>query len=57
LPTASVIADGGEVFGETANIAARVQSAAESDTMVVTAATQRLARALDATELTTASFF
>jgi class 3 adenylate cyclase len=37
-----VIADGGEVFGETANIAARVQNAAEPDTVVVTAATQRL---------------
>ena len=38
-----VIADGGEVFGETPNIAARVQGAAEPDTVVVTAATQRLA--------------
>jgi class 3 adenylate cyclase/predicted ATPase len=38
-----VIADGGEVFGETPNIAARVQTAAEPDTVVVTAATQRLA--------------
>ena len=38
-----VIADGGEVFGETPNIAARVQAAAEPDTVVVTAATQRLA--------------
>src|SRR5262245_31752797 len=37
-----VIADGGEVFGETPNIAARVQTAAEPDTVVVTAATQRL---------------
>jgi class 3 adenylate cyclase len=37
-----VIADGGEVFGETANIAARVQSAAEPDTVVITGATQRL---------------
>jgi class 3 adenylate cyclase/predicted ATPase len=37
-----VIADGGEVFGETPNIAARVQSAADPDTVVVTAATQRL---------------
>ena len=37
-----VIADGGEVFGETANVAARVQGAAEPDTVVVTAATQRL---------------
>jgi class 3 adenylate cyclase/predicted ATPase len=37
-----VIADGGEVFGETANVAARVQAAAEPDTVVMTAATQRL---------------
>jgi len=37
-----VIADGGEVFGETANIAARVQGAAEPDAVVITAATQRL---------------
>jgi class 3 adenylate cyclase/predicted ATPase len=37
-----VIADGGEVFGETANIAARVQGAADPDTVVITAATQRL---------------
>src|SRR5262245_24114125 len=37
-----VIADGGEVFGETANVAARVQTAAEPDTVVITAATQRL---------------
>ena len=37
-----VIADGGEVFGETANVAARVQSAAAPDTVVITAATQRL---------------
>jgi predicted ATPase len=37
-----VIADGGEVFGETANVAARVHGAAEPDTVVVTAATQRL---------------
>ncbi|MBI1814295.1 MAG: AAA family ATPase [Deltaproteobacteria bacterium] len=41
-----VIADGGEVFGETANIAARVQSAAEPDTVVITAATQRLVAGL-----------
>ena len=39
---AVVIADGGEVFGETANIAARVQAAAEPDTVAITAATQRL---------------
>jgi len=37
-----VIADGGEVFGETANVAARVQGAADPDTVVITAATQRL---------------
>jgi class 3 adenylate cyclase len=37
-----VIADDGEVFGETPNVAARVQGAAEPDTVVVTAATQRL---------------
>jgi class 3 adenylate cyclase/tetratricopeptide (TPR) repeat protein len=37
-----VIADGGEVFGETVNVAARVQAAAEPDTVVITAATQRL---------------
>ncbi|MBI1816865.1 MAG: AAA family ATPase [Deltaproteobacteria bacterium] len=41
-----VIAAGGEVFGETANIAARVQSAAEPDTVVITAATQRLVAGL-----------
>src|SRR5262245_56377642 len=37
-----VIADDGEVFGETANVAARVQGAAGPDTVVITAATQRL---------------
>ena len=37
-----VIADGGEVFGETANVAARVQGIAHPDTVVITAATQRL---------------
>jgi class 3 adenylate cyclase/tetratricopeptide (TPR) repeat protein len=37
-----VIGDGGEVFGETANVAARVQGAAEPDTVLITAATQRL---------------
>ncbi|MGA9722828.1 MAG: AAA family ATPase [Candidatus Binatus sp.] len=37
-----VIADGGEVFGETPNVAARVQTAAEPDTVVITAATHRL---------------
>jgi class 3 adenylate cyclase len=38
-----VIADGGDVFGETANVAARVQDAAAPDRAVITAATQRLA--------------
>src|SRR5262249_19966728 len=37
-----VVAEGGEIFGEAANVAARVQSAAEPDTVVITAATQRL---------------
>ncbi len=37
-----VIADGGEVFGETANVAARVQGAAEPNTVMITAATHRL---------------
>jgi class 3 adenylate cyclase len=37
-----VIADGGEVFGETANVAARVQGAADPDTVMITAAPQRL---------------
>jgi class 3 adenylate cyclase/tetratricopeptide (TPR) repeat protein len=37
-----VIADGGEVFGETPNVASRVQTAADPDTVVITAATQRL---------------
>ena len=37
-----VIADGGEVFGDTANIAARVQTAAEPDTVAITAATHRI---------------
>ncbi len=41
-----VIADAGEVFGETANVAARVQGAAEPDTVVITAATQRLVAGL-----------
>ncbi len=37
-----VIADDGEVFGDTANVAARVQTAAAPDTVAITAATQRL---------------
>jgi len=37
-----VIADDGAVFGDTANVAARVQTAADPDTVVITAATQRL---------------
>src|SRR5215468_4048978 len=41
-----VISDDGEVFGETANIAARVQSAAEPDTVVMTAATHELVSGL-----------
>ncbi len=41
-----VIAGGGAVFGETANVAARVQGAAEPDTVVITAATQRLVAGL-----------
>jgi class 3 adenylate cyclase len=41
-----VIADDGEVFGETANISARAQGAAEPDTVVITAATQRLVAGL-----------
>ncbi len=45
-----VIADGGEVFGETANVAARVQSAAEPDTALITAATQRLVAGIFAIE-------
>ena len=39
---AVVIGAGGEIFGETANVAARVQGAAEPDTVVISAATQRL---------------
>ena len=45
-----VVADDGEVFGETANLAARVQSAAEPDTVVITAATQRLVAGIFAIE-------
>jgi class 3 adenylate cyclase/predicted ATPase len=37
-----VTADDSEIFGDTPNIAARVQAAAEPDTVVITAATQRL---------------
>src|SRR5262249_58677953 len=36
------IAEGGEVFGETANAAAGVRGAAAPDTVMITAATQRL---------------
>jgi class 3 adenylate cyclase/tetratricopeptide (TPR) repeat protein len=39
---AVVIGENGAVFGDTPNIAARVQGAAEPDTVVITAATQRL---------------
>ena len=45
----TVIADVGgraDVFGETPNVAARVQHAAASDTVVITAATQRLVAGL-----------
>jgi class 3 adenylate cyclase/predicted ATPase len=37
-----VVTDSGQVFGETPNVAARVQGAAEPDTVLVSAATQRL---------------
>jgi class 3 adenylate cyclase len=47
---AAVVAHGGgtskDVFGDTPNIAARVQSAAEPDTVLITAATQRLVAGL-----------
>jgi len=47
---AAVVAHGGgestDVFGDTPNLAARVQSAAEPDTVVITAATQRLVAGL-----------
>ncbi|MBI3387638.1 MAG: AAA family ATPase, partial [Deltaproteobacteria bacterium] len=47
---AAVVAHGGgaaqDVFGDTPNIAARVQGAAEPDTVVITAATQRLVAGL-----------
>jgi class 3 adenylate cyclase len=46
----AVVTHGGgesqDVFGDTPNIAARVQSAAEPDTVVITAATQRLVAGL-----------
>ncbi|MBI1816459.1 MAG: AAA family ATPase [Deltaproteobacteria bacterium] len=46
----AVVAHGGgaaqDVFGDTPNIAARVQGAAEPDTVVITAATQRLVAGL-----------
>jgi class 3 adenylate cyclase/predicted ATPase len=41
-----VIADDGEVFGETPNVAAHVQTVAAPDTVVITAATQRLVAGL-----------
>jgi class 3 adenylate cyclase len=41
-----VIGDGSEVYGDTANIAARVQSLAAPDTVLVTAVTQRLVSGL-----------
>ena len=47
---AVVIADDGEVFGETVNVASRVQNAAEPDTVVITAATQRLVAGIFAIE-------
>jgi class 3 adenylate cyclase/tetratricopeptide (TPR) repeat protein len=37
-----VVADGGAIFGETPNVAARVQSAADPETVAITEATQRL---------------
>src|SRR5262245_23940540 len=37
-----VVTERGEVFGETPNLAARVQAAADPDTVVISAATQRL---------------
>lgn len=47
---AAVVAQGGgdaqDVFGDTPNIAARVQSVAEPDTVLITAATQRLVAGL-----------
>jgi len=47
---AAVVAHGGgaekDVFGDTPNIAARVQGAAEPDTVMITAATQRLVAGL-----------
>ncbi len=46
----TVVAHGGgasqDVFGDTPNIAARVQAAAEPDTVLITAATQRLVAGL-----------
>ena len=38
-----VVTESGEVFGDTPNLAARVQGAAEPDTVVVSAATQPIA--------------
>src|SRR5262249_19237216 len=45
-----VVAESGEVFGETPNLAARVQGAADADTVVVSAATQRLIAGIFVTE-------
>ena len=41
-----VIADGGEVYGETPNIASRVQTAAEPDSVFITAAVHDLVQGL-----------
>jgi class 3 adenylate cyclase/predicted ATPase len=42
MHTGPVVVADGDIFGDTANITARVQSAAEPDTVFITAATQRL---------------